>query len=148
MSAAVTVIGLGALAAGIVALARRHKGMPEPTVCLPPPPASDDDFPVTNQPVFPDQPPADAPERSPEQLAAALDAAAARHKPPLNWRESIEDLCKAAKQPHDYQARRALWYGDLKKTEHYTGSPAQNIEMHKLVLDKLRDPKFGNLVLR
>lgn len=144
MSVPGALLGLAGLAVAIVLLARRRKNMPEPTICLPAPDLPDP------PPVFPDPPPADAPERSSEEIAAALDEAAAKHKPTLQWRTSIVDLCKAAGVDSSKQNRAliAKQAGMANYSPTEGGDEAQNIELHKHVLAKLRDPKFGGLLLR
>ncbi len=143
MSVTGALLGLAGLAVGIVLLARRYWEKPEPVINLPLPDAEPAAEP---QPVFPEPAPPDAPERSPAAIAEALDAAAKKHKPPLQWRTSIVDLCKAAgvdssQENRELLAEQSGFKGyDARKAEH-------NIELHKMVLVKLRDPKFGGLVL-
>ena len=65
-----------------------------------------------------------------------LDAAAKKAGAP-NWRRSIEDLLKAVGKDSSVEARTELAH-EL-GIEHYTGTAAQNDELHNAVIRKIEE---------
>lgn len=70
-------------------------------------------------------------------VVGQLDALAARRSEKLNWRTSIVDLLKLLGLDSSFAGRRVL-AAEVGITG-YSGEAAQNIALHKLVLQKLAD---------
>jgi len=71
-------------------------------------------------------------------VAALLDAAAAKSGQKLDWRKSIVDLLKALGIDNSLSARKEL-AAELGYTGNTADSAAMNIWLHKQVIQKLKD---------
>lgn len=78
------------------------------------------------------------PDLSPQDVAAALDTAAAHQGERLDWRNSIVDLMKLLNLDSSLAARRVLAQ-DIGYAEPFDGTADQNLRLHTHLMTRLAE---------